>query len=121
MTTIAILRQEIQTARTEDREDRARAEESNKEEHREILTQLKEMNGTQRDHSVKIAEVCKVQEHQGEDIAKGDEERGALFKMVRKLTLDKVRIVSVVAGAVSVVWILLQFVVAPLIQNAIGG
>ena len=92
-----------------------------------LTKRLDTLNGTVADHAAQLGlhttEIAVANEKANGlsvRLAKGEKERGVLFKMVRTLDKTGARQVAYVAGAVTAVTIILQFVVLPLIKHFVG-
>ena len=96
-------------------------DERNTKGHDAILVQLKEMNGTQRDHGNRLTHIEVVQDHSVGRIDKGEEDRGLLFSKLRKLDKSVAVRWAYAAGAAAAVIFILEHVVMPLFNKATGG
>ena len=121
MTTVAELRDDMIRWRDVDRQDRMIESEKNQKAHGKIEVKLDTMNGTQREHSVTLAEVATEQVHHCKRLDKGDKERGALFSLTRKLDKSVAMKWGYAAGAAAAVLGILQYVIQPILKHIAGG
>ena len=96
-------------------------DERNTKGHDAILVQLKEMNGTQRDHGNRLTHIEVVQDHSVGRIDRGEEDRGVLFKKIRELDKSVAVRWAYAAGAAAAVMFVLQYVVMPVFKHIFAG
>jgi len=89
--------------------------------HKEILGEIKKVNGTVREHSITIAALNTTQKSVCRRLKKGEEERGTLFKLVRGIISSRAKQAGYIAGVMFVVVFVLQFLVMPALQHLTKG
>ena len=89
--------------------------------HDKIISQQDRINGTVRGHSVSMAAMNTTQESVCRRLAKGEEERGTLFKLVREIQKSRAWHSGRMVGVMGVTLLLLQYVAKPLFEKLFGG
>lgn len=103
------------------REDLRQFREENSKKQSDIIVQLREMNGTQKDHSIALAKLATVQALNCTRLDKADRERSTMWKLLRALDRAGARQAAYVAGAIAVVMAAMQFLVLPIIKHLMDG
>ena len=113
--------EDLREFRTEHREGMVTHLAADEKAHDEILSQLRVMNGTQRDHGLRLVKMEVQQGHQCRGLASARENIDSLFAKIRKIDISRARQAGYIAGVVMVVLGLFQYVIMPVVQHVFSG
>ena len=121
MTSPTQIRNDMRQLREENNAAHDRLDERSAERHTLVMEQLRSMNGTQKEHSVRIAQLEVQQSHNCKELVTAKSERSAIWKLVRSIDKHRARQAGWIAGVALVVVTLMEVVVRPLLATWLKG
>ena len=120
MTTPAQIRNDLRQLREENAQSHKELDDRSHDRHASVMAELKRLNGTQREHSIAIAQMHEIQRQNCQRLEKAEDSQASVWKVVRRLDKGSAVRWGYAAGAAAVVVLVLQGMVLPFVKHLLG-